>query len=49
MNLLKKITKNNIGLSMIELIVTIAIMAVISVGIGGIFVSSTKSYSAGSA
>lgn len=49
MNLLKKITKNNIGLSMIELIVTIAIMAVISVGIGGIVVSSTKSYSAGSA
>ena len=49
MNLLKKTIKNNIGLSMIELIVTIAIMAVISVGIGGIVVSSTKSYSAGSA
>ena len=47
MNLFKSINKDNRGLSLVELIVTIAIMAVVSVGIGAIIVSSTKSYNIG--
>ena len=48
MNLLKSYRKNNKGLSLVELIVTIAIMSIISVGIAAAVVSSTKSYTTGS-
>lgn len=38
---------NNKGLSLVELIATVAIMAIVSVGIGTAIVSTTKSYSSG--
>ncbi len=48
MNLLKSFIKNKKGLSLVELIVTIAIMSIVSVGIAAAVVSSTKSYTTGS-
>ncbi|MBR1862306.1 MAG: InlB B-repeat-containing protein [Lachnospiraceae bacterium] len=45
MKITRKLLKNNIGLSMIELILTIAIMSLVSVGIGSAVVSATRNYS----
>ena len=47
MKLMKKLFKNSKGYSLIELIVTIAIMSIITVGIGAAVVSATKNYNRG--
>ncbi len=48
MKLLRSFIKNEKGLSLVELIVTVAIMGIVSVGIGTAIVTTTKSYSTGS-
>ncbi len=45
---IKRKQLGNKGLSLVELIATVAIMAIVSVGIGTAIVSTTKSYSSGS-
>ena len=49
MSIMKSFIKNKNGLSLVELIVTIAILSIVSIGIGAAVVSSTKSYTSGSA
>ena len=44
MSLFKKLAKNNIGLSLVELIITIALMSIVSVAIGSAIVSATTNY-----
>ncbi|MBQ3899385.1 MAG: hypothetical protein II741_06050, partial [Lachnospiraceae bacterium] len=44
MSLFKKLSKNNIGLSLVELIITIALMSIVSVAIGSAIVSATTNY-----
>ncbi len=48
MNLFKRICKNNVGLSLVELIATVAIMGLVSAGIGVAVVSASRNYSKGS-
>ena len=47
MKFMKKLFKDSRGLSLIELIITIAIMSVVTVGIGAAVVSATKNYNRG--
>ena len=47
MNLFKKICKSNMGISLVELIATVAIMGLVSAGIGVAVVSASRNYSKG--
>jgi len=47
MRLLKRLFKNTKGYSLVELVVTIAIMSIVTAGIGAAVVSATKNYNKG--
>ena len=45
---MKKRVKNHLGFSLVEMITAFAILGVASLGVGGFFVSSSRSYSTSS-